>query len=415
MDYFNYRRDKLFAEGIEAELLAKRFGTPLYLYSRRTLIEHFNKLKRALKPVKPLICYSLKANGNLSLGRILVKEGAGLDIVSGGELFRALKMGCPPGRIVYAGVGKTAEEINFALDKKILLFNVESIGELKLLDKLAGKKGRKQKVALRLNPGVEAHSHRYLETARLESKFGLGLGEALEIFKIRNHFPALNIEGVHIHLGSQISDPSPYLKALGKLSSFLEKLKGFGVNLTWLDLGGGLAASYRAEEKPSSAEDFARTIIPLVKKTRLKLIIEPGRFIMGNAGILVTKVLFLKETGKKKFLIVDAGMNDLIRPALYGAYHQIIPLKKKNVKKKRFEVAGPICESGDFLGKNVLLPGPSGGDFLAVRGAGAYSFAMSSNYNARPRAAEVLVSGRKAILIRKRETYQDLIRGEIIK
>ncbi len=412
MDYFNYRRDKLFAEGIEAELLAKRFGTPLYLYSRRTLIEHFNKLKRALKPVKPLICYSLKANGNLSLGRILVKEGAGLDIVSGGELFRALKMGCPPGKIVYAGVGKTAEEINFALDKKILLFNVESIGELKLLNKLAGKKGRKQKVALRLNPGVEAHSHRYLETARLESKFGLRLGEALEIFKSRNRFPALKIEGVHIHLGSQITNLSPYLKALGKLSSFLEKLKGFGVNLTWLDLGGGLAASYREEEKPSSAEDFARTIIPLVKKTRLKLIIEPGRFIMGNAGILVTKVLFLKETGKKKFLIVDAGMNDLIRPALYGAYHRIIPLKKKNVKKNRFEVAGPICESGDFLGKDVLLPGTSGGDFLAIRGAGAYSFAMSSNYNARPRAAEVLVSGRKATLIRKRETYKDLIRGE---
>ena len=412
MDYFNYRKDKLFAEGIGVELLAKRFGTPLYLYSRRTFVEHFNKLRQALKPVKPLICYSLKANGNLSLGRILVKEGAGLDIVSGGELFRALKMGCPPGRIVYAGVGKTTEEINFALDKKILLFNVESIGELKLLNKLAGKKGRKQKVALRLNPGVEVHSHRYLETARLESKFGMGMDEALEIFKIRNHFPALNIKGVHIHLGSQITNPSPYLKALDKLSSFLNKLKGLGINLTWLDLGGGLAASYREEEKLSSAKDFARTIIPLVKKTKLKLIIEPGRFIMGNAGILITKVLFLKETGKKKFLIVDAGMNDLIRPALYGAYHQIIPLKKKNAKKNRFEVAGPICESGDFLGKDVLLPGPSSGDFLAIRGAGAYSFAMSFNYNARPRAAEVLVSGRKTLLIRKRETYKDLIRGE---
>ena len=412
MDYFNYRRDKLFAEGIETELLAKRFGTPLYLYSRRTLLGHFNKLKRALGPVKPLICYSLKANGNLSLGRILLKEGAGLDIVSGGELFRALKMGCPPGKIVYAGVGKTAEEINFALDKKIFLFNVESIGELKLVNELAGKKEMKQKVALRLNPGVAAHSHRYLETAKLESKFGMEMGKALEIFKVRNRFPALSIEGVHIHLGSQITDPSPYLKALGKLNSFLEKLKGFGVNLTWLDLGGGLAAGYREEEKPSSAEDFARTIIPLVKKTRLKLIIEPGRFIMGNAGILVTKILFLKESGKKKFLIVDAGMNDLIRPALYGAYHQIIPLKKKKVKKNRFEVAGPICESGDFLGKDVLLPGPSGGDFLAIRGAGAYGFAMSSNYNARPRVAEVLVSGREARLIRKRETYPELIRGE---
>ena len=414
MDYFNYHNDKLYAEGVEVEGLAKRFGTPLYLYSRRTIFEHFQKLARALKPLNPLICYSLKANGNLSLGKILVEEGAGLDIVSGGELFRALKMGCPPGRIVYAGVGKTVEEINFALDKKVFLFNVESVGELKLINELAKKKGRKQKVALRLNPGIAPHTHRYLRTARLESKFGLGIFEALELFKKRNQFPSLSIAGVHIHLGSQITNVTPYIKALDKLIFFVRRLKNLGVNLSWLDLGGGLAASYRQEEKLSSAEDFARAIMPLVKKTGLKLIIEPGRFIMGNAGILVTKVLFSKESKAKNFLIVDAGMNDLIRPALYGSYHQIIPLKRQKTKRIKFEVVGPICESGDFLGKDVFLPKLSNGEMLAIRGAGAYGFVMSSNYNARPRAAEVLVSGKKAKLIRKRETYQELIRGEIL-
>jgi len=412
MDYFNYQKNKLFAEEVELEGIAGKFGTPLYLYSQRTLVEHFEKLARALKPLKPLICYSLKANGNINLGKILVKKGAGLDIVSGGELFRALKMGCPPERIVYAGVGKTVQEINSALDKKIFLFNVESVEELELINKLASKKRRKQKVALRLNPGVSFYTHKYLQTAKSESKFGLGFPEALKIFKNRREFFALSIEGVHIHLGSQIANPAPYLKALKKIVPFLDKVQGLGVKLNWLDLGGGLAASYREKEKPSTADDFARAIIPWVKKSRLKLIIEPGRFIMGNAGVLITKVLFSKKVRSKNFLIVDAGMNDLIRPALYGAYHQIIPLKKKDSGKAAFDVVGPICESGDFLGKDILLPKPESGEMLAIRGAGAYGFTLSSNYNGRRRAAEVLVSGKKARLIRQRETYQDLIRGE---
>ena len=412
MDYFNYRRGRLFAEGVEVESLAKRFSTPLYLYSHRTLLEHFRKLTRALKPLDPLICYSLKANGNLSLGKILVKEGAGLDIVSGGELFRAIKMGCSPQKIVYAGVGKKVSEINYALDKKILLFNIESREELELINKLSGKKGLRQRVALRLNPGVSSYTHKYLQTAKVISKFGLDFNEALDILKKRDKFPHLSIEGIHIHLGSQIGHTTPYIKALDRLLPFLNKVKDLGLRLKWLDLGGGLAASYREEEKSSSAKEFARAIIPRVKKTKLKLIIEPGRFIMGNAGILVTKILFSKKAGNKNFLIVDAGMNDLIRPALYDAYHQIIPLKEKGKKKVSFEVVGPICESGDFLGKKVFLPKVSSGDFLAVRGAGAYGFSMSSNYNARPRAAEVLVKGRKAFLIRRRESYSDLIRGE---
>jgi len=416
MHEFKYKGNYLYCEDIRIRDLANRFGTPLYIYSYHTLISHFIKLKNAFREVEPLICYSVKANSNLAILKALVDKGAGLDIVSGGELFRAIKAGCPAERIVYASVGKTAGEIEEAIKKGILFFNVESLPELENINRIARSANKIVNAAIRINPDVEPKTHKFITTGKITNKFGIDFKSADRIFLIRNKFANLNICGLHIHIGSQITGSAPYVAAICKVVSFIARLKRRGAHLEYLNIGGGLGIIYD-KETPQTAEKFAGNVLPLLKKTKLKIILEPGRFIAGNSGILVTKVLYIKSTPKKKFIIVDAGMNDLIRPALYGAYHNILPLKAASRKPQaasKYDVVGPICESADFFAKDRRISGVKEGDYLAIMGAGAYGFSMSSNYNSRLRAEEVLVIKDKFFVIRRRETGADLISHEII-
>jgi len=412
MHDFKFKKNKLYCEQLKVETLAKKFGTPLYVYSYHTLVDHYLKLKSAFAQINPLICYSVKANSNLSILKALIAQGAGLDIVSGGELFRAQKAACPAKKIVYASVGKTDQEITAAIRAGILFFNVESLAELKNINRIAQRLGKITRVAIRINPDVEAKTHKYISTGKLTNKFGIDLQSAYEILLLRAKFKNLNICGLHIHIGSQITQSAPFVEALKKVSHFIQRLKSKGIELEYLNIGGGLGIIYD-QEAPQTAAVYAHEIVPLLKKTGLKIIMEPGRFIVGNAGILVVKVLYIKHTPKKKFIIADGGMNDLIRPALYSAYHNIWPLNKKS-KTEKADLVGPICESGDFLAKERLIAKVKEGDYLAVISAGAYGFSMSSNYNSRPRAAEVMVAKAKARVIRKRESCEDLIRNEII-
>ena len=412
MHEFRYIKNNLFCEDIGVANLAARFGTPLYVYSRKTLIDHYLKLKSAFGQINPLICYSVKANSNLAILKELVSKGAGLDIVSGGELYRALKVACPAQKIVYASVGKTDQEIATAISKGILFFNVESLAELENINRISAKLKKITRVAIRINPDVEAKTHKYVTTGKLTNKFGIDLNSAYLILLMRAKFKNLNICGLHIHIGSQITESAPFVAAIKKVADFIGRLKLRGVKLEYLNIGGGLGIVYD-RESPQTAEIYAGKIIPLLKKTGLKIIMEPGRFIVGNAGILVTKVLYIKHTLKKKFVIVDAGMNDLIRPALYSAHHNILSLRK-NLKTEKAYVVGPICESGDFLAKDRLIPKVKEGQYLAVMGSGAYGFSMSSNYNSRLRPAEIMVAGNKVFVIRKMESYEDLIRNEAI-
>ncbi|MDP3041202.1 MAG: diaminopimelate decarboxylase [Candidatus Omnitrophota bacterium] len=417
MHEFKYRNNQLYCENVLVGKLAKTFGTPLYVYSYHTLIDHYLKLKSAFSEINPLICYSVKANSNLSILKALIAKGAGLDIVSGGELFRAQKAACPPQRIVYASVGKTDKEISAAIARGILFFNVESLAELKNINRIAKGLNKITRVAIRINPDVEAKTHKYISTGKITNKFGIDLASAYKILLLRSKFENLNICGLHIHIGSQITQSAPFVEAIKKVADFIQRLKNKGLVLEYLNIGGGLGIIYD-REAPQTAEIYANEIIPLLKKTGLKIILEPGRFILGNAGILVVKVLYIKHTLKKKFIIVDGGMNDLIRPALYNAYHQIVPLSLRVGEpvsaREKVDVVGPICESGDFLAKGRLMAKVKEGDYLAVMSAGAYGFSMSSNYNSRLRAAEVMVAKDKALVIRKRETCEDLIRNEII-
>ncbi len=422
MHYFNYRNDKLFCEDVEVKALAEEFGTPLYVYSKRTLIEHFEKIKEAFSGVDSLVCYSVKANSSLSLLNVLVSRGCGLDIVSGGELNRAKLVNCPAKKIVYASVGKTEGEIRDAIKYGILLFNVESLPELERINKVAASLKRIQDVALRVNPDVDAHTHKYITTAKKETKFGIDLAGAQKIFlEAKRKYKNINLNGIHIHIGSQIIEAKPFVKAVKKVLSLVDQINSAGINLEYFDIGGGLGIIYD-EERPQTAKDFAASILPLIKKRDFKIILEPGRFIAGNAGILAAKVLYIKESYRKQFVIVDAAMNDLIRPSLYNAYHKIVNLsrppqvlgRRSQIKdRKLVDVVGPICESGDFLGKSRILDAVAG-DYIAVMSAGAYGFSMSSNYNSRPRPAEVLVDGSKYYLIREREDYKDLVRKEKI-
>ncbi|MCK9615474.1 MAG: diaminopimelate decarboxylase [Candidatus Omnitrophica bacterium] len=416
MHEFKYKNNRLYCEGVSVEKLARKFGTPLYVYSYATLIDHYSKLKSAFRQINPLICYSVKANSNLSILKALVSKGAGLDIVSGGELFRAIKAGCPAERIVYASVGKTDGEIRVSIKRGILSFNVESIAELENINRIAKIFNKVANIAIRINPDVEPKTHKFITTGKLTNKFGIDFNSAYEIIIQRYKFTNLNICGLHMHIGSQITEADPYVAAILKLASFIEKLKGQGINLKYLNIGGGLGIVYD-KENPQTAEKFAQRILPLLKKTGLKIIMEPGRFIVGNAGILLTKVLYIKSTPVKKFVVVDAGMNDLVRPALYDAYHQVLPTSYVPCPSsyEKVDVVGPICESADYFAKERKLPYVLAGDYLAVMSAGAYGFSMASNYNSRRRAAEVLVRGNKAFLIRRRETFTDLIRDEIIE
>jgi diaminopimelate decarboxylase len=416
MHEFKYVNNQLYCEKVKVQDLAKEFGTPLYIYSYHTLIGHYIKLENAFKSVNPLICYSVKANSNLALLRALVDKGAGLDIVSGGELSRALDVGCPAQKIVYASVGKTDQEIEGAIKRGILFFNVESLPELQNINRIAKKLHRIAQVAIRINPDVEPKTHKYITTGKLTNKFGIDFRSAEQIFLLRRDLSNIKINGLHIHIGSQITESQPYISAINKMAVFIAGLKKRGINLEYLNIGGGLGIIYD-KETPQTAKVFARRILPLLKKTGLKIIMEPGRFIVGNAGILVMKILYIKTTPHKKFIIVDGGMNDLIRPALYNAYHQILPLQtagRRQENAKRVDVVGPICESGDFFAKDRKLPALEEGDYLATMGAGAYGFSMSSNYNSRRRAEEVLVVKDKVFVIRKRESYADLIQNEKI-
>lgn len=414
MHEFRYKRNQLYCENTKVLDLARRFGTPLYVYSYKTLIDHFLKLKTAFREINPLICYSVKANSNLAILRALVTKGAGLDIVSGGELFRAMKVGCPAKRIVYASVGKTEKEIETAIKIGILFFNVESLQELENIDLIAKRLNRTANVAIRINPDVEPKTHRFITTGKLTNKFGIDFKSAENILNIRKKFTNVTINGLHIHIGSQITESAPFMSAISRIISFIKKLKKNLIDIEYLNIGGGLGIVYD-RETPQTASEFAKRILPLLKETNLKIIMEPGRFIVGNAGILMTRVLYVKNTPKKKFIIVDAGMNDLIRPSLYGAYHNIFPLTKSGkTNDEKYDVVGPICESGDFFAKDRVLPIIKKGDYLAIMGAGAYGFSMSSNYNSRPRPEEVMVFTNKAYSIRKREGFTDLIKGETI-
>ncbi|MFA6384754.1 MAG: diaminopimelate decarboxylase [Candidatus Omnitrophota bacterium] len=414
MHEFKLKKNELYCEDVKVRSLAEKFGTPLYVYSYNTFIGHFLKLKKAFAPVRPLICYSVKANSNLAILKALVDHGSGLDIVSGGELYRALKVGCPARRIVYASVGKTDQEIEEAITKGILFFNVESLPELENINRIARKLGKKTNVALRINPDVEAKTHKYITTGKLTNKFGIDFDTAADILRIAGGLSNVTIRGLHIHIGSQITIGEPFVEAIRKVVAFVKANKAGGADIKYLNIGGGLGIIYE-HEVPQTAKEFARKVLPILKASGLKIIMEPGRFIIGSAAILVAKVLYVKKTPLKKFVIVDAGMNDLIRPALYEAHHEIVPLTDKKRKAEKVDVVGPICESGDFLAKERALPGVAEGEYLAAMCAGAYGFSMSSNYNSRRRAAEILVRGRKIAVIRQRETERDLSRNEAMR
>lgn len=413
MHDFLYHGKDLYCEDVPVAKIASDVGTPLYLYSHHTLVDHFQKIKKAFSPVNPIICFAMKANDNLAVIKTLMNEGAGLDIVSGGELAKALKVNADPQKIVFASVGKTEAEITLAIQSGILFFNVESKPELDEINRLAGQFKKIPQIALRVNPDVEAATHDFIATGTLKNKFGIDLRSTRQLLKSQRHYPHLKINGLHIHIGSQIVSKGPFIKAIKKMLEFIRELRAEGIPLEYLDIGGGLGIIYK-NEQPQSAQDFADAVLPYLQKSGLKIIMEPGRFIVGNAGIFVTKVLYLKDNGFKKFFIVDGGMNDLIRPSLYGAYHEILPVQKSRAPKIKADVVGPICESGDFLGKERLLPKLKKGDLLAVMSAGAYGYVMASNYNVRCRAPEVMVKGKDVAIIKARETFEDLTRGEVI-
>lgn len=413
MHDFKFKNGELCCEDVKVGDVAKTVGTPFYLYSHQTLADHFTKIKTAFAPVNPLICFAMKANDNLAVLKTLANLGAGFDIVSGGELKKALRTGVDAGKIVFASVGKTKEEITDAIRAGILLFNVESLPELEEINRIAGTLGARPRVALRINPDVAALTHAKITTGTLKNKFGIDLKTARGILKTDAKYPNVSLSGLHIHIGSQITTRAPFIKAVKKVLEFLSVLKKDGIALEYLDIGGGLGIIYK-DEQPQTAQDFAGAVLPYLRKTGLKIIMEPGRFIAGNAGILVARVLYLKDNGFKKFLIVDAGMNDLIRPALYDAYHDIVAVVRTRSRRTKMDIVGPICESGDFFGKDRMFPILQNGDLVAVMSAGAYGYVMASNYNVRGRPPEVMVKGREFEITKQRETFDDLMRGEII-
>ncbi len=412
MDYFHRKDGALWCEDVPVADLARRFGTPLYVYSRRTFIEHYDKLTHAFAGVPHRICYSVKANGNLGILRALAQRGCGADVVSGGELHRALVAGMSPDRIVYSGVGKTVPELELAVRTGILAVNVENVEELRVLSDIAVRMGRRQGCAFRVNPDVDPHTHDYLTTGRAENKFGIALEDVGQAADLAASLPGVDLIGLDFHIGSQILSSGPYQAALRQARQVIEALRGRGFPIHHLDIGGGLAVRYD-HERPMTADQFHDDIAHLVRDLDLELILEPGRFIVGPAGILVGQVQFVKQVPGKRFVIVDAGMNDLIRPALYEAVHRIEPVAPSSGQATMADVVGPICESGDFLGKDRMLPPLERGDWVAVFTAGAYGFAMASNYNQRPRAAEVLVDGGRIMQVRRRETWDDLLALEL--
>ncbi len=411
MHDFHYKNGELYCEGVPVRTVAQRVGTPFYLYSSNTLANHFRAFDSAFAGVPHLICFALKSNSNGAVLRLLGREGAGADIVSGGELFRALRAGIDPNKIVYAGVGKRRDEIEYALKIGVLMFNVESGEELLALDQAAKEMHVVARIALRVNPNIDPKTHAYISTGLKENKFGIPIERALEFYQIAKSLKNVEVVGVHQHIGSQITEVQPFVDALEKLVGFVNELKSAGIDIQYVNIGGGLGITYK-DETPPLPKDVAQAVRPLLENSGCTIVMEPGRAIIGNAGILVTSVLYHKKSGEKRFLIVDAGMNDLIRPSLYEAYHDIRPVVESGAVEAVFDVVGPICESGDFLAKDRKMPELKQGALLAVMSAGAYGFSMSSNYNSRPRAAEVIVKGNDYYIVRERETYEDLVRGE---
>jgi diaminopimelate decarboxylase len=411
MHYFEYKNGELYCEGLSVREIAQKVGTPFYLYSFNTLKRHFSVFDEAFKGIPHLVCYSAKANSNLALIRIFVNLGGGVDVVSGGELYRALKAGANPKKIVFSGVGKREDEIEYALTAGILMFNVESLEELFTINEIAGRLKKKAPISIRVNPDIDPKTHPYISTGLKKNKFGIDILQAPKAYQLAQQLPNLEIIGVDCHIGSQLVKVEPIIEALKKLKKLVENLRKESFKIQYLDLGGGLGITYEDEEPPHPVE-YASNILDEIRGFDCTLILEPGRVIVGNAGILVTKVLYTKETTEKRFIIVDAGMNDLVRPSYYGSYHQIWPVQRRDNEEIVADVVGPICESSDFLAKERRIPKFQSGELMAIMSAGAYGFSMSSNYNSRPRVAEILVKGDEMYIIRKRESYEDLIRGE---
>ncbi len=448
MHFFRYRNGKLHCEDVNLGRVAHEFGTPLYVYSAGTILDHYRRLDAALAPLDHLICYAVKANSNRTILRLLADGGAGFDIVSGGELFRVLAAGGDQAKCTFAGVGKSRQEIEYALEKGVYSFNVESEAELSYIARIAATKNLRAPIALRVNPDVDPHTHQYIATGSHENKFGVALEDAAIIYERASTMPNIDIVGVQMHIGSQITQAEPFADAIKKIVPLAHELK-LKYGIKFFSIGGGLGIVYESSfasgakewwdsstimaksQSALSIPQYVDAILPPLRELGLRILLEPGRLLVGNAGVLLTAVRYIKQTGRKKFAIVDAGMNDLIRPALYHSYHEIVPVhepgkgagrgereppgegRTQGIGKEKIDVVGPVCESGDFFALDREMPDVRSGDLLAILSAGAYGFVMASNYNSRPLPAEVLVSGDKFSLIRDRQTYQDLVRGEV--
>jgi len=426
---FRYRDGHLYCEDVDLARVAEELGTPIYVYSATTILDHYTRLDRALAPLDHLICYAVKANSNGAILKLLAGAGAGFDIVSGGELYRVLAAGGDPAKCTFAGVGKSCEEIEYALEQRVCSFNVESEAELDQIDRIAGAKETRVPIALRVNPDVDSHTHQYISTGSHENKFGIALDRVAAVYEQAAKMPNLEIVGVQMHIGSQIAEAKPFASAIGKVAPIVRELKSkYGIK--FLSIGGGMGIVYqRALESGSgkwwhehssdsfafSVRDYAGAIVPPLRELDIRILVEPGRFLVGNGGVLLTRVRYIKKTGAKKFAIVDSGMNDLIRPALYQSYHEIVPVAEPSKTKstEKIDIVGPVCESGDFFALDREMPELHEGDLVAIMSAGAYGFVMASNYNSRPLPAEALVRGGGFALIRKRQTWKDLVRDEI--
>ena len=433
MHLFHYRDGRLCCEDVDVDRVAKKFGTPTYVYSASTILDHYSRLDAALAPLDHLICYAVKANSNRAILKLLADAGAGFDIVSGGELFRVLAAGGDPAKCTFAGVGKSRQEIEYALDQRVYSFNVESEAELECIDRIASAKNLRAPVALRVNPDVAAQTHEYISTGSRENKFGIALNQLTAVYERAAKLRNIDLIGLQMHIGSQITEAAPFANAIRKVAPVVRGLKSkYGIK--FFSIGGGMGIIYRRALESGSGQwwhdhgsacagsafsvrDYAEAIVSLLSDLDIRVLVEPGRFLVGNAGVLLTRIRYIKTTAAKKFAIVDAGMNDLIRPALYQSYHEIVPVKERKSERKRkiskIDIVGPVCESGDFFALDRGMPELHEGDLLAILSAGAYGFVMASNYNSRPLPAEVLVRGDKFTLIRKRQTWEDLVRGEV--
>ncbi len=427
MHLFHYQNDRLHCEDTDLGLLAAKHGTPLYVYSKGTIMSHFQRLDAALDPLEHLVCYAVKANSNLAILSTIAKLGGGFDIVSAGELYRVIKAGGEPSKCTFAGVGKTRAEIEFALEKGIYCFNAESEAELRYINHVAGEVGRKAPVAVRVNPNVDAKTHAKITTGKSENKFGIDFDQVLDVYaRTAKECPHLEIRGVQMHIGSQLTSVTPFREAVEKVIPMVKDIQRL-YGIQFFSIGGGIGINYKQsldsgastwwesnrDVHPLTVQAYAEAVVPLLQPLGLRILCEPGRFMVGNAGVLLTSVLYEKRGSAKTFKIVDAGMNDLIRPTLYEGWHQIVPVKKpSNDQTELADVVGPICESGDFLAQNRDIAPVQAGDVLAVMSAGAYGFTMASNYNTRPLPAEILVDGSKAVVVRERQTLDDVLKGE---